>query len=137
MRRRELVPVDIEGAGKQQHWARPEALEADPGAPAGELVHILSPFDPLVNQRKRLALFFGYEHRFEAYVPEGQARLRLLRPAGAGRRRDRRGHRPQDRSRARKLLMQHWTWVGRGAPRAHKRRIEEELHRFERFQLAR
>ena len=33
-------------------------------------MHILSPFDPLVIQRKRLQLFFDYEHRFEAYVPK-------------------------------------------------------------------
>ena len=36
-----------------------------------------------------------------------------------------------------KLMMQKWTWVGRGTARLHKRRIEEELHRFEQFQLAR
>jgi uncharacterized protein YcaQ len=39
-----------------------------------------------------------------------------------------------------KLLMQKWSWVGKGAARGarkdYKRRIEEELHRFERFQLA-
>ena len=39
-----------------------------------------------------------------------------------------------------KLLMQKWNWVGKGAAKAPrkelKRRIEEELHRFERFQLA-
>ena len=34
-----------------------------------------------------------------------------------------------------KLLLQQWTWVGGGSPRFHKR-IEEALHRFERFQLA-
>ena len=40
-----------------------------------------------------------------------------------------------------KLLMQKWNWVGegkkaKGEPKAAlKRRIEEELHRFERFQL--
>jgi len=33
--------------------------------------------------------------------------------------------------------VQQWTWVGRGPRRMHKVRIEEELHRFERFQLAR
>ena len=33
------------------------------------LVHILSPFDPLVIQRKRMQSFFDYDHRFEAYVP--------------------------------------------------------------------
>jgi uncharacterized protein YcaQ len=43
-----------------------------------------------------------------------------------------------DRKR-RKLLVQKWSWVGNGAKNARKdlkRRIEEELHRFERFQLA-
>ena len=39
-----------------------------------------------------------------------------------------------------KLLVQKWSWVGgaagRGARKDLKRRIEEELHRFERFQLA-
>jgi uncharacterized protein YcaQ len=39
-----------------------------------------------------------------------------------------------------KLLLQQWSWVGSGAPKGArkdlKRRIEEELHRFERFQLA-
>ena len=37
---------------------------------ASELVHILSPFDPLIIQRKRTQLIFDYEHRFEAYVPK-------------------------------------------------------------------
>ena len=34
--------------------------------------------------------------------------------------------------------MQKWSWVGsaRSARKDLKRRIEEELHRFERFQLA-
>ena len=45
-----------------------------PGDPSGP-VHLLSPFDPLVIQRKRLKLFFGYEHRFEAYVPKAKRRL--------------------------------------------------------------
>jgi uncharacterized protein YcaQ len=40
-----------------------------------------------------------------------------------------------DRER-RKLLVQQWTWVGNGSRRERKRRIEEALHRFERFQLA-
>jgi hypothetical protein len=36
-----------------------------------------------------------------------------------------------------KLLVQKWTWVGKGSARSHRRRIEEALHRFEDFQLAR
>ncbi|HMJ45244.1 MAG TPA: crosslink repair DNA glycosylase YcaQ family protein, partial [Pseudolabrys sp.] len=41
---------------------------------------------------------------------------------------------------SRKLLVQKWSWVGEGAPKGARKelkgRIEEELHRFERFQLA-
>src|SRR3989442_7126033 len=69
VRRGELVAVALEGAGKQEHWVQPEMLEnAGEGTP--ELVHILSPFDPLIIQRKRTELFFGYGHKFEAYVPQ-------------------------------------------------------------------
>ncbi|HXO71057.1 MAG TPA: winged helix DNA-binding domain-containing protein, partial [Bradyrhizobium sp.] len=43
MRAGELVPIALQGAGKQEHWARPETLD-DIAAAASELVHILSPF---------------------------------------------------------------------------------------------
>src|SRR5690606_17968241 len=67
VKRRQLVPVALEGAGRTAHWTTPEALElVAPPPPAGR-VHILSPFDPLIIQRKRVKLFFGYDHLFEAY----------------------------------------------------------------------
>src|SRR5882724_10873548 len=47
VRRGGLVPVALEGAGKQEHWARPDVLETS-GDGASEMVHILSPFDPLI-----------------------------------------------------------------------------------------
>jgi len=134
VRRKELVPVALEGAGRFELWARPETLEIVP-EPGEELAHILSPFDPLIIQRKRLELIFGYEHRFEAYVPKekrlfGYFALPVLVGndivAAIDLKTDRGG---------KKLLMQKWTWVGRGSARSHKQRIEEELHRFERFQL--
>jgi len=138
MRRKELIQVALEGAGKQEHWARAEMLES-PGEPS-ELVHILSPFDPLIIQRKRTQLFFGYEHRFEAYVPKekrvfGYFALPVLAGddivAALDLKTDRK---------AKKLLVQKWSWVGngkqKGARKDLKRRIEEELHRFEQFQLA-
>src|SRR5205085_64200 len=65
VRRKELVPVVLDGS-TLEHWAAPELLDTTLG-PAADIVHILNPFDPLVIQRKRLALIFGYEHRFEAY----------------------------------------------------------------------
>ena len=137
VRRKELVPVAIDGAGKQQYWARPETLEAGVTG-AGERVHILSPFDPLIIQRKRTRLIFGYEHVFEAYVPKEKRRYGYFAlPVLVGDeivgaldlKTDR-----QDR----KVLLRKWTWVGsasRGPRKGLKRRIEEELHRFERFQL--
>jgi uncharacterized protein len=140
-RRGELVPVALEGAGKQEHWAPPEVLEsAEEGTPG--LVHILSPFDPLIIQRKRTELFFGYGHKFEAYVPKekrqfGYFALPVLDGddivAAIDLKTDRQN---------KKLLMQKWSWVGQGkaakgeARKDLKRRIEEELDRFERFQLA-
>jgi hypothetical protein len=56
VRGKKLVPVTIEGAGRAEHWAMPDMLDAPP-SPENPPVHILSPFDPLVIQRKRLALF--------------------------------------------------------------------------------
>ena len=139
VRRQELLPVELEGAGKLQHWARPDVLE-NAGAAASELVHILSPFDPLIIQRKRTHLFFDCEHRFEAYLPKEKRQFGYFAlPVLAGEaivaaldlKTDRKG---------RKLLVQKWSWVGegskRGARRTTKQRIEQELHRFERFQLA-
>jgi len=82
-RRKELVPVALEDAVKQEHWVRPDVLETS-GDGASERVHILSPFDPLIIQRKRTELFFGYGHRFEAYVPKREAAVRLFRAARAG-----------------------------------------------------
>jgi uncharacterized protein len=138
VRRNELVPVALEGAGKQEHWARPETLEISDGG-AFELVHILSPFDPLIIQRKRTELFFGYGHRFEAYVPrEKRVFGYFALPVLVGENIVAAIDLKTDRK-SRKLLMQKWSWVDaapRGARKDLKRQIEEELHRFERFQLA-
>ena len=138
VRRGELVPVAIEGAGKQEHWAALAALEPHDVPP--DLVHILSPFDPLIIQRKRTELFFGYGHRFEAYVPKdkrlfGYFALPVLVDEDIVAAIDLKTDRQN-----RKLLMQKWNWVGKGAAKGarkdYRRRIEEELDRFERFQLA-
>jgi uncharacterized protein YcaQ len=138
VRRNELAPVALEGAGKQEHWARPETLEISDGG-AFELVHILSPFDPLIIQRKRTELFFGYGHRFEAYVPrEKRVFGYFALPVLVGENIVAAIDLKTDRK-SRKLLMQKWSWVDaapRGSRKDLKRRIEEELHRFERFQLA-
>ncbi len=139
VRRGELVPLVLEGAPKLEHWARPETLAHQPGEPSN-LVHILSPFDPLIIQRKRTELIFDYDHRFEAYVPKEKRRFGYFAlPVLVGEEIVAAIDLKTDR-RNRKLLMQKWSWVGKGAARAArselKRRIEDELHRFQRFQLA-
>jgi uncharacterized protein YcaQ len=85
-------------------------------------------------------LFFDYEHRFEAYVPKEKRRFGYFAlPVLVGDSIVAALDIKTDRQR-RKLLMQKWSWVGDGAPKGTrkelKRRIEDELHRFERFQLA-
>ncbi len=128
-----LVPVTFAGADKVAHWARPETLEAAPPEPA--LTHILSPFDPMVIQRKRTALFFGYEHIFEAYLPKEKRKLGYFTlPVLAGDEIVAALDLKADRQET-KLLIQAWHWVGRGKARAHKRDIEAALDKFARFQF--
>ena len=135
LRRKELVPVAVEGAEKAEHWARPEAL-GDAPEPSDALVHILSPFDPLVIQRKRLKLLFDYDHRFEAYLPKEKRVLGYFAlPVLVGDEIVAALDLKADRQ-AQELKIQKWTWIGPGKPRAHKAAIEAELERFEKFQLA-
>jgi uncharacterized protein len=135
VRHQELVPVVLEGAEKVEYWARPDTLDTALD-PVEDMVHILSPFDPLINQRKRVQLFFDYEHRFEAYVPKakrvfGYFALPVLMGDEIVAAVDLKTDREHQ-----KLLVQQWTWVSKDSRRARKKRIEETLHRFERFQLA-
>ncbi len=135
VRRRDLVAVDIDGGGAPDHWLSPDWLDARP-EPVDDIVHILSPFDPLIIQRKRLSQFFGYDHLFEAYVPKHKRVLGYFAlPVLVGDRIVAALDLKTDRD-ARKLLIQQWTWIDRRASKPLKRRIEDALHRFERFQLA-
>lgn len=134
VRRRELMPVAVEGAGKVEHWARPEAIETA-HAVEPRLVHILSPFDPLIIQRRRLKLFFGYDHLFEAYVPKEKRVLGYFAlPVLVGERIAAAIDLKTDRA-GRTLKIQKWTWTADGDPARDRGPIEEELQRFERFQL--
>ncbi len=134
VKRRELMPVGIEDS-TVPHWMPRDGPQ--PAALQSDLVHILSPFDPLIIQRKRLKLFFGYAHAFEAYLPKEKrifgyfglpvligdtvvAVLDLKTDRQAGR-----------------LLIQQWTWLDGQESPGRKALIEAELERFERFQLAR
>ncbi len=136
VRRKELIPVQLEGAARWLHWVRPETLDAVLHA-AQEQIHILSPFDPLIIQRKRLRLFFDYEYRFEAYVPKHKRVFGyFVCPVLIGDRIVAALDLKTDRSQ-KKLLMQRWHWIGREKTRAHQQQVEAALHKFEQFQLCR
>lgn len=131
VRRKLLVPVRIEGSSVE-HWADLDVLEHHPDPSA--LVHVLSPFDPLVIQRKRLKLFFGYEHLFEAYLPAAKRKMGYFAlPVLVGDRIVAAIDLKTDRS-ARKLLIQKWTDIAIvGAEE--KTALDAALGRFEQFQL--
>ncbi len=135
VRRKTLVPVRLEDADTVEFWTEPATLDAAT-EPSADLVHILSPFDPLIIQRKRLQQFFGYDHRFEAYLPKekrvfGYFALPVLIGDQVVATLDLKADRAK-----RTLQIQQWTWVGSSKSSQHKRLIDEALHRFERFQLA-
>ena len=87
-----LQPVTVAG------WDRPLYRHAEaklPRAATGRA--LLSPFDSLVFERRRLEELFGFHYRIEIYTPEPKRQYRLLRPAVPAARRDRRAGRPQSR----------------------------------------
>ncbi|MCB8839839.1 winged helix-turn-helix domain-containing protein [Aurantimonas sp. VKM B-3413] len=135
MKRRMLVPVTIEDGEAGEHWAAPETLDALPEA--GEpLVHILSPFDPLIIQRKRLKLFFGYEHRFEAYVPRNKRVYGYFAlPVLLGDRIVAALDLKADRAKG-ELLIRQWTDVAGAVSAGERAAIDAELERFSAFQFA-
>jgi len=67
LRRLEIEQAD---GSTRMVWARPDIDELV--AQAGEAparVRFLSPFDPMIRDRDRLERYFGFDYRFEAFVP--------------------------------------------------------------------
>lgn len=74
----EIVPVlaeAVDGSAPRRSWALPdweERAAALPSAPPR--IRLLSPFDPILRDRKRTLRLFGFDYRFEAFVPAPQRR---------------------------------------------------------------
>jgi uncharacterized protein YcaQ len=135
LRKKELVPVIIEGAETIEHWAQPEMLEAS-AFDRPPLTHILSPFDPLIIQRARTSALFDYDHLFEAYVPPAKRKmgyftLPVLHADEIIAALDLKADRTEQ-----SLLIQAWHWVGNGNEKEHQAIVENALDRFAAFQFA-
>ena len=57
--------------GVDWYWPADEPVPRDP---APDAVRLLAPFDPVVWDRRRFELLWGWAYRFEAYTPAGQRR---------------------------------------------------------------
>jgi hypothetical protein len=68
--RRRLAHERIEGVD----WYWPQG-EAPPQAATDDAVRLLAPFDPVVWDRHRFELLWGWAYRFEAYTPVPQRKL--------------------------------------------------------------
>lgn len=53
----------------------PKAVAAADTALAEQPVRLLAPFDPIVWDRRRFSLFWGWDYRFEAYTPAPKRKL--------------------------------------------------------------
>ncbi len=74
----ELIEVEVETADDGRRWrslARPDwQRRASRLAPPPGRIRLMSPFDPILRDRARTARLFGFEYRFEAFVPAAKRR---------------------------------------------------------------
>ena len=136
IKRGELVSVTVEGLSLE-FVAKPETL-LDQTAIDDSRVHLLSPFDPVVIQRKRVKTLFGLDYTFEAYVPAAKRKYGyFVLPVLAGDRFVARLDLKVDREGGR-LLVKSWHWEpGAKDRRGLKQAIEKTLGNYERFSLRR
>ncbi len=120
-------------------WIRPDDWEAvarlvpvDP-----ERISILSPFDPLVIQRKRLRGFFDFDYGIECYLPAEKRKFGYFSlPVLAGENLVARVDLKADRE-SRRILRRSWHWEkGISKKREHRDRIEARIEEFAEFQFA-
>lgn len=68
--RADLIEIEVEGAdgARRRHLARAEILEEAAAAPPAR-IRTLSPFDPMIRDRKRAQRLFGFDYTIEVFVP--------------------------------------------------------------------
>ena len=76
LQRAKLRLAHAEVDGVEWYWpAKDKLTKAVDTASAAEVVRLLTPFDPIVWDRRRFSLFWGWDYRFEAYTPAPKRKL--------------------------------------------------------------
>ena len=74
----DIAAVRIESAEGSRPWEAYAVTDWESRAaalpPAPPRMRLLSPFDPILRDRRRTLRLFGFDYRFEAFVPEAQRR---------------------------------------------------------------
>lgn len=74
----EIIAVKIEGLKNEIYYTTLQNLENAASLKNEKQIKIVSPFDNLVIQRKRLKKIFSFDYTIECYLPEGKRKYRLL-----------------------------------------------------------
>ncbi|MEM8756015.1 MAG: crosslink repair DNA glycosylase YcaQ family protein, partial [Pseudomonadota bacterium] len=70
-RQNALIEVEVEsadGSRPRRHLARPDLFETEPPEPPAR-ARVLSPFDPMIRDRKRARRLFDFDYTIEVFVP--------------------------------------------------------------------
>ncbi len=69
----EVLVENADGSAPRRCFARPELLDTLGGLDdPPDRIRVLSPFDPLIRDRKRLERLFNFDYRIEIFVPEAK-----------------------------------------------------------------
>lgn len=135
--RGEIEQIEVEAAdgSLRKHFARPSVVESatDLGAAPGRM-RVLSPFDPMLRDRKRAERLFGFHYRIEVFTPAPKRQYGYyVFPLIEGQRMV--GRIDMKADRAADLLRVTGLWPERGVKfsAARTKRLEAELERMARF----
>jgi uncharacterized protein YcaQ len=133
----ELQEVGIETAAGNRPRTAFAFADADPGADLPDppkRLRVLSPFDPLIRDRKRTERLFGFRYRIEVFVPAARRRYGYyVFPLLEGDRLIGRIDMKHERDSGALAVKGLWLEPGLGLSKARQNRLEAELERQRRF----
>ncbi|WP_417668100.1 winged helix-turn-helix domain-containing protein [Roseibium sp.] len=123
------------GHAPRKVFARPDILDETTAlSPSPSRLRILSPFDPMLRDRKRAERVFGFHYRIEVFVPEekrqyGYYVFPILEGERMVGRIDMKAHRSEDRLH----VKAYWPEARTPLTKGRQQKLEAELARMARF----